>query len=606
MKKKLPFSLVMCLALGVNAQDKNSAYTSASPSSISVIDIGQSANAYSVGVRQRTCVWADPRINAVSFTHRAAATPGSGFLQADFSKDGGATWTKNGGPLYSPGTGKGANIRYPQGLIYNPAGNTIADSAFVTYCGATLNNTNTLGWGGNAFGSWQISGLLPAIQQEDSTNSIQKLFIPRGMTITPQGALYVLDAGYRTLAPGADGYTDTLILTTGKFNTTKNGFDYQRKFLRAPSSLDTTTTHLPIGYADWRIAFAPDGLIGYIALLTHNSYIFQPEEAYYPVIYKTTDGGKIWTGPINIDLVPLVHPVLKSQAMKYTTAFEVDVIVDADGNPHLVTSVHATASTPWTVSTQPGDWGIFDLYSEDGGSNWKSHLLDKPKSFRYIYKSGADELYEDNHPQASSTIDGTKLFFTWFDTDTSAFPTKENLYPDMKSVGYNVVTKRWTALKDFTQGTDAYGAVKFGNVSQWVFDNTAGTYELPVVYQVLQPSGDILQPVQYKYIKGAAFKDAEFILSSITEQENELFALSQNYPNPFHNSTSIDLQLKKTSNVSIEVYNVMGQKSMHDQNKHLSAGSYTFNIDGSNLSPGIYFYTIKAEGFFVTRKMTVE
>jgi hypothetical protein len=607
MKRKILLSLTMCTALGVTAQNKISGYTP-TPSSISVIDLGQSANAYSVGVRQRTCVWADPRINAVSFIHRAGASPGSGFLQADFSTDGGATWTKNAGPLYSPGTGKGANIRYPQGLIYNPPGNTVADSAFVTYCGATLNNTNALGWGGNALGSWQMSGLHPATQKEDSTDALQKLFIPRGMTITKQGVLYVLDAAYRTLASGSNSFTDTLILTIGNFNPAKKGFDYQRKFLRAPSSLDTTTTQLPVGYADWRIAFAPDGVTGYIALLTHNSYAFQPAEAYYPVVYKTADGGTTWTGPINIDLKPLVDPTLKSPAGKYTTGFEVDVIVDANGNPHLVTGVHETTNTPWTVSIIPGHWGIFDLYSEDGGSNWKAHLLEKPMSFRATYKSGTDELDEDNHPQASSTMDGTKLFFTWFDTDTAAFPTPDNLYPDMKSVGYNEVTKKWTAVKNFTQGTDAYGLVTFGNVSQWVFDNTPGTYEIPAVYQVMTPSGspDILQPVQYKYIKGATFTDAEFVLSSVNELENESFALTQNYPNPFHNYTSIDLQLKKTCTISIEIYDVMGQKLISDQSKHLSAGTYTMNIDGSNLSPGIYFYVVRTEGFSVTRRMLVE
>jgi hypothetical protein len=606
MKKKLPLSLAVCLALSVNAQNKISE-TSVNPSSVTVIDLGQSANAYSLGVRQRTCIWADPRINSVSFIHRAGATPGSGFLQADFSKDGGATWTNNRGPLYSPGTGKGANIRYPQGLIYNPQGNTVADSAYITYCGATLNNTNTLGWGGNALGAWQISGLLPAVQKEDSTDAVQKLFIPRGMTITPQGALYILDAAYRKLESGSDSYTDTLIVTMGTFNPVKKGFDYQRKFLPAPSSIDTTTTQLHVGYSDWRIAFAPDGLTGYIALLTHNSYTFQPEEVYYPVIYKTTDGGNSWTGPINIDLKPLVDPILKNPAGKYTTAFELDVIVDANGNPHIVTSVHA-AATPWTVSTVSGQWGMFEIYSENAGTSWKAHLLEKPMSFRKIYTSGTEQLYEDNHPQASSTLDGTKLFFSWFVTDTLVFPTLENLYPDMKSVGYNVLTKKWTDIKDFTKGTDAYGAVTFGNVSQWVFNNTMGTYELPAAYQVLSPSGspDILQPVQFKYIKGAVFTDAEFVLSSIREQENELFSLTQNYPNPFHSATAIDLQLKKASNVTVSVYNLMGQQLIGDPMKHLPAGSYTLNIDGSNLQPGIYFYIIKIDEILVTRKMIVE
>ena len=64
--------------------------------------------------------------------------------------------------------------------------------------------------------------------------------------------------------------------------------------------------HLPLNRrapADEKIAFAPDGQIGYMSFLADNGGDpFAAGYAFYPVIYKTTDGGQTWTGPTAIVL----------------------------------------------------------------------------------------------------------------------------------------------------------------------------------------------------------------------------------------------------------------------------------------------------------------
>ncbi|MBE0572898.1 MAG: S8 family peptidase [Ignavibacteriaceae bacterium] len=85
------------------------------------------------------------------------------------------------------------------------------------------------------------------------------------------------------------------------------------------------------------------------------------------------------------------------------------------------------------------------------------------------------------------------------------------------------------------------------------------------------------------------------------------FALMQNYPNPFNPSTTIEFSIPQTSNVSIEIYNVIGELVASLVNQTLEAGYHRFNFDAGSLPSGTYVYQLKATGqngtFVDTKKM---
>lgn len=81
------------------------------------------------------------------------------------------------------------------------------------------------------------------------------------------------------------------------------------------------------------------------------------------------------------------------------------------------------------------------------------------------------------------------------------------------------------------------------------------------------------------------------------------FALEQNYPNPFNPSTSIAFDLPRTSNVTLKIYNMLGKEVATLISERLSASSYSYEWDASNLASGVYVYRLEAEGFVQTRKM---
>jgi hypothetical protein len=83
----------------------------------------------------------------------------------------------------------------------------------------------------------------------------------------------------------------------------------------------------------------------------------------------------------------------------------------------------------------------------------------------------------------------------------------------------------------------------------------------------------------------------------------EDFSLSQNYPNPFNPVTTIRYSLDKSSDISINVYNLAGQlvETLYAGKK--AAGEYSITWDASHLSSGVYFYKLVSGSNVVTKKM---
>ncbi len=93
--------------------------------------------------------------------------------------------------------------------------------------------------------------------------------------------------------------------------------------------------------------------------------------------------------------------------------------------------------------------------------------------------------------------------------------------------------------------------------------------------------------------------------TGIAEFENGA-KLGQNIPNPFTNSTEIRYELEKTAKVTLNVFDVTGKKvvSINDGEQH--AGNHSFTINSSNMSEGVYYYSINVgDNSTSTRKMVM-
>ncbi len=93
------------------------------------------------------------------------------------------------------------------------------------------------------------------------------------------------------------------------------------------------------------------------------------------------------------------------------------------------------------------------------------------------------------------------------------------------------------------------------------------------------------------------------VSSEYSDNKPKEFSLSQNYPNPFNPTTQINYSIPNTSSVTLYVMNSLGQRVATLVDGKQSAGSYSISFDASSLASGVYFYTLKAEDFSLTRKM---
>ena len=83
----------------------------------------------------------------------------------------------------------------------------------------------------------------------------------------------------------------------------------------------------------------------------------------------------------------------------------------------------------------------------------------------------------------------------------------------------------------------------------------------------------------------------------------KVYSLQQNYPNPFNPTTNIKYSIPVEGKVSIIIYDALGNEVRTLVSEFKSAGNYVESFDASNISSGIYFYTLRTGDFVQSKKM---
>lgn len=81
------------------------------------------------------------------------------------------------------------------------------------------------------------------------------------------------------------------------------------------------------------------------------------------------------------------------------------------------------------------------------------------------------------------------------------------------------------------------------------------------------------------------------------------FSLSQNFPNPFNPSTTINYELPQKSNVTFKVFDMLGREVATLVNENKPTGSYSITWNARGMASGVYFYRLKAGNFVATKKL---
>jgi hypothetical protein len=610
-----------------------------------VVALGSAANASGAAGGSRELLSYDQNLNTVAFLHRAecghpGAVTNTGYFTYDISMDGGTTWSINQGPIYgvqlNPGNGCGAGAvlgphraRFPKGVIYNPAGNTNPYNAHLIYTGPW--NTDILGittWFGQVHGTGHFNG---TAANENYDSLISGMAInPEDIFITRQGVSWIV--GVVNAQDLDNTFEDSIAIYKGIWN----GNDFVYSHFAFPYRINRDASYIQ----DMNIAFGDDGQTGYIAMITNqdSTYLTYPDSSYYIQVLKTIDGGQTWSCPQDlISAGALDSAMLVINGMnRYNIWADLDIVVDKNNNLHIVTEVIPNNFAAFNNSFQSyadRTYGIVDFFTTDQGSTWKAQLIAHPETFFSTFgTSNIDEIDEWLRPFASRTWDGSKLYFGWFDTDTLSHGIFTNQNPDLHLIGYDVDANMWTrdlsnlqavdAGENITMFSSADGVCTFGNGSYYARDSGQAS-TVPVVYQAgnnpshffyvdcAAPTGAITYSGHALNIPSAFNSpncrgSGDGVVLSAPNLTPAVMLVSDNYPNPYTGKTSVDITLLNAGDVSISISNVVGQQLGSATYRKLHTGLNTLTVDGSSLSRGFYFYTVKAGSNSITKTMTIQ
>ncbi|MBE0570237.1 MAG: T9SS type A sorting domain-containing protein, partial [Ignavibacteriaceae bacterium] len=163
--------------------------------------------------------------------------------------------------------------------------------------------------------------------------------------------------------------------------------------------------------------------------------------------------------------------------------------------------------------------------------------------------------------------------YTWRD-DPGSFPPGRLDYQIYSNSVINVE-------KDFVLQTEVMSQSRLNQYGLQLLDTRTASDHFPKVADI---SFDPITSVHY---------------------ENNLFnyRLDQNYPNPFNPSTTINFSIAEASVVKITIYNLLGQEVAFPLNEYMEPGTHIITFNASELTSGVYFYTIETPQFKETRKM---
>ena len=617
-----------------------------------------SANAFGLLTSYQTVISANQDLGALLFVNRLSSTwkpagNNSGWIYNKWSTDGGTTWDS----LYvADEVGNTKRSRYPGGVIMNIKGNTNIDYAKSMSSGPWVNGGSSL-WEGSFYSvakldqSYNIANT-PANPVHDffqpnldgtDTEQITRAFARNNHTAVDNNAWVGSYLGY---IDGDDASWSGIALDHFEMQS-----DYTYSWTVDEITVPVKRDVDGIAESGWipYVAFGPSGNVGY-AMTTG---VLEGAEgrwnSYLPIVYKTIDGGATWNpflqntwetdfagetilgdynefNPVGGNDTTFVKPFFGS-------AQGMDMAVDANNHLHIFCEIGSGSSVSddslgysWTYS---GFRRLYDVHTTDGqnGVYWDVMPVDTiwtdPAQGNDVGNSpwsdgDGGQLDLDARLQISRTDDGTKLFYSWADSDpglSSGF----NTVPEIYLRGFNVSTEKFT---DTYQASDDAGQAFWFYASDIAL-TSGNSYNVPLTFSI-NDARDGVAPVYHALICSATFTDADFMNNIPTspnptgydngyandmtisikdiKKANNAVVVS---PNPFATSTNISVSLAKAEKISVEVVNSLGAV-VYSTTVNGNSGKNNITVNASNLSSGVYFYNVTAGETVSTGKLVIQ
>ena len=357
---------------------------------------------------------------------------------------------------------------------------------------------------------------------------------------------------------------------------------------------------------------------------------------------KSTDSGTTWSNNLVNYSAPLYGVSFKDSLNGIAVGYLGLVIKTSDGGSTFKVVQNANGSINLNgvaykdgTYLAVGDGGIV-LKSTDEGETWQNKMsgtnlsLQRIKSFNAdtaIAVGGNQILYTTNGADSWSTPisatagilndieilnDGSVIVVgngsIWYSIDRGrTWHVKQSINVGSRVTNFNSVSF-YSSTSGIAVGNNKYArTLDAGNT--WIigpigqqFPQLNRVVMLDTVTAIaVSQSGEILVtktgggvPFTLTQVNGSGNKGSDI--------PTEIY-LSQNYPNPFNYSTMIVFSIPRPSHVTLQVFNILGQRVGQLVSGQMETGFSRVRFDGSTFASGIYFYRLQTENHTESKKM---
>jgi photosystem II stability/assembly factor-like uncharacterized protein len=409
------------------------------------------------------------------------------------------------------------------------------------------------------------------------------------MVIIQRGSDLYCGTNYRTgIYKSTDAGTSWRSMNNGFNNCGINALAVSGNTIFAATNFEGV--HLSTDYGNSWVLIAPQLPVGPFATVSaHDNYVLAGNK---DSLFLSTDMGTHFTGVVNDSV--------SGSAISGSYFFE-----GGSGGINRSTDYGATWANVSTIPAKSfaisgsnilaGGKNVI-LSSPDNGASWTT-LKSGPFGWVIaivILDSGIFAA-TNGSINGDGILKSTDLGITWNQANTGI------------SSGYmNTLVNYGDTL--FTVSNDIYYSTDYGR--SWYSCGANLTGRAPEQLAVLQPymfSGTFDLSVWKRPLSE---------LIGISDKRQKIpaeFSLMQNYPNPFNPVTIISYDIRKTADVKLVVYDILGKEVKVLVEQKQSAGTYNVRFDGTNLSSGVYFYKLTATAvagsstgdFSATKKMVL-
>jgi len=564
------------------------------------IPFGSSFNMLTLTATEaNNCVY-NADLDYLMFTHRAGGTYGgnSGDIRCHFTPYIGTTVIDSVEFIH-----QGTNLmRYPGGVIYNPAGNTDPANAYAIITGPCTNGSL---WVNMYFASQKLDGSSIKFHFEAAGDTLRPSYV--NLTACDGGKIKA--GGINEKIPGLFNFRQGQV-QGDSVDWSASPYYFTNTYQQRHFSNDTTAW----AFAPY-MAFSQDGMTGYFYVMGWEASDNMIANGPRPITWKTTDGGTTWNkitipdlSSMGAKLKSVIKPIistmyLDSASFIYRPAIMAGATVEETNFPGVVDmngNLHIAVNIEGMYSNDPDSlqytylynlWNIFDLHTTSTG--WDVNLVD-------TIHAGIDkgvilsDQFLDHSFHLAKNADADKLFFMWTDTELDT----ANYLPDVFARGYDLTSGNVTAPKKLTFQSDYY----LLNASQNVAEN-AGSYFMPATFAVINGTTVDAEPT-HNFIKGLEFTAAEFDPGfGINESSVSVDNVTIN-PNPAIDFVTINFKLDRSANVKVSVYNLLGKEVLSKNYGKLTSGESRLTLN-TDFNSGIYFITVQAGNERITKKVII-